>query len=98
MSPATFFEYFLQIWLAALAAVIAYRLLTGGISLNGLFSMDGTRFSPERLQLFIVTLLMIVAYAEESLRTMQMAPISNELVAFFAASHAVYLGGKTAGR
>jgi hypothetical protein len=98
MSPATFLEYFLQIWLAALAVVIAYRLLAGTISLNGLFSMDGVRFSPERLQLFLVTLLMAVGYAEESLRTMQMSPISNELVAIFAASHAAYLGGKTAGR
>jgi hypothetical protein len=98
MSPAIFLGYFLEIWLAALTAVIAYRFLTGGLSLNGLFSMDGVRFSPERLQLFIVTLLMAVGYAEESLRTMQMAPISNELLALFAASHGAYLGGKTAGR
>lgn len=98
MSPTNFLEYFFEIWLAALAAMVAYRVLTGGISLNGLFSMPDASFSPERLQLFIVTLLMAAGYAEESLRTMHMSPISNEFVALFAASHAAYLGGKTAGR
>jgi hypothetical protein len=98
MSPATFLEYFLQLWLVALTTLIAYRVLTGAISLNGLFSMDGVRFSPERMQLLLVTLLMAAGYAEESLRTMKMAPIANEFVVLFAASHAAYLGGKTAGR
>lgn len=98
MNPATFLEYFLEIWLALLAVIVAYRVLTGGIPLDGLFSIDGDRFSPERLQLFIVTLLMTLGYAEESLRAMHMSPVPNELLALFAASHAVYLGGKTAGR
>ena len=98
MRPGYFLGCFLAVWLAAVVILIAYRILTGRISLQGLFTMDGDQFSPERLQLILVTVGLLAAYAQQALGAGLMPPVSSVVIAVFAASHAVYLGGKVAGR
>jgi hypothetical protein len=96
MTPGDFLGTFLRAWLIAVAAAIVYRMLTGRISLKGLFTIDGTRFSPERLQMLVVTLGVLASYVQGSLTAHKMQPIPSELFSVFAASHVLYLGGKIA--
>jgi hypothetical protein len=98
MNPGDFLGWFLQAWLAASAAIVAYRILTGRISLNGLITIDGSRFSPERLQLILITIGILASYTESALSTKSMPALPSEFVAVFAASQVLYLGGKIAGR
>jgi len=81
-----------------LALLIAYRLLTGGISLNGLLTMDGEQFSPERAQLLVASVAGLLAYATATLSQGKFPEIPNSLLALFAASHFIYIGGKVSGR
>ncbi len=93
-------------WLALLAALILYRCVNGRINLNGLLARserhaaDGLP-SPERVQLLFAFLIAVVAYARLTIHSMHgaqppaalpEAPV--ELIALFAASHGIYLGGK----
>jgi hypothetical protein len=90
-------------WLVAVATLVTYRILTGRTALNGVFTMDGDRFSPERLQMLFVTLGALAIYASEALAapvasTKSLPPLPEGLLAFLAGSHVLYLGGKIAGR
>ena len=96
ISPGQFLGWAISVWLATVAALIFYQTLTGRISLKGLFTVDGKRFAPERLQLFIVAVITLGAYLQGALSATEMPDISPELIALFAGSHAVYLGGKIA--
>ena|SRR5215469_16739155 len=98
MNPGDLLGWFLEAWLTALAACIGYRILTGAISLNGLLTMDGSRFSPERLQLLLVTGSLLAYYVTAAINSKSMPSVPTEWLALLAASHGVYLGGKTAGR
>jgi hypothetical protein len=98
MNPGYFLGCFLEAWLAALAALIFYRILTGQITLNGLFTMDGERFSPERLQLLLITVGILAWYVQDALGSNAMPTPSNDLLVILGASHFVYIGGKVAGR
>lgn len=98
MSPGYFFSWFLEAWIAALATLIFYRILTGQISLNGLFTMDGDRFSPERLQLLLITIGILAWYVQDAISSNTMPKPSNDLLVILGASHLVYVGGKVAGR
>jgi|SRR5690348_1501020 hypothetical protein len=98
MTPGSVLGWVIELWLAAIVVLIAYRVLTGRISLRGVFTKNGDRFSPERLQLFAVTLSLLVTYMHDSLSTAKMQAPSAELLAIFAASNVLYLGGKIAGR
>ena len=93
-------------WLALLAALVAYRLLTGSISLRGVLSRggyasqegEGGKFSPERAQLLMVTLGGLATYVTSALSEHQMPQVDNSFLVIFALSHAVYLSGKAARR
>lgn len=98
MRPEQAFAAILIAWLSALALLIVYRVLTGKIALGGLLTMDGKRFSPERLQLLACTIAGLAAYASDALAEQKMPDLPSGALALFAASHAVYLGGKVAGR
>lgn len=89
------------VFLGALAAIIAYRILTGGINTKYLLygkQKDGTRyFSPERVQLLLFTLGTAVFYLNDVIknRTSGTLPdIPAETLALLGGSHAIYLGGK----
>jgi len=89
------------VFLCALAAIIAYRLLTGQINTNYLLwgtQKDGTKyFSPERVQLLLFTLGTAMFYLNNVLqnRTSGVLPdVSNQNLAMLGGSHAIYLVGK----
>jgi hypothetical protein len=98
MNPGYVLGWFLPAWLSAVMILIVYRILTGRISLRGLLTTDGDRFSPERLQLLLITFATLAAYLENAVSINAMATLPNELVVVLAGSHALYLGGKIAGR
>ena len=89
------------VFLCALAAIIAYRLLTGQINTNYLLwgtQKDGTKyFSPERVQLLLFTLGTAMFYLNNVLqnRTSGVLPdVSNQNLVMLGGSHAIYLVGK----
>lgn len=94
MLPGEFFKGFMILWFAGLGALLGYRLLTRQISVAGILTVDGHTFSPSRLQLLLVTVSGLAAYATSSLSAGTLVPISDGLVAIFAASHAGYIGAK----
>jgi len=95
----TRFEVF--VFLGGLAAIIAYRMLTGAINTKYLFygtQKDGTKyFSPERVQLLLFTLGTAMFYLSDVMqkRNSRMLPdIPAQTLALLGGSHAIYLGGK----
>lgn len=107
-SPLTWYvELEVVLFLGGLAAIIAYRLLNGGINTQYLLygkQKDGTRyFSPERVQLLVFTLLTAIMYllkVANSVKTgtppeqLELPDIPKETLALLAGSHAIFLGGK----
>ncbi|HWN10279.1 MAG TPA: hypothetical protein VNO50_13610 [Pyrinomonadaceae bacterium] len=93
--------YEVVLFLGALAAIIAYRLLTGGINTNYLLygtQRDGSKyFSPERLQLLLFTLGTAMFYLSDVLQnrnTGQLPDVPAQTLVLLGGSHAIYLGGK----
>jgi hypothetical protein len=95
-------SWLLGAWFAAVAFLVAYRFLTGQISLRGLLSRAaGTtdsggsgKFSPERAQLLVVTVGALAAYVSTALSEGRMPEVDGGVLTLFAVSHGVYLGGK----
>ncbi len=90
---------------AALALVIAYRLLTGQIATRGLLATaPGQAVEPERAQMLVLTLIGAGAYALLGLQQPVVGPAPtlpdppNWLVTSLGASQALYLAGKIARR
>ena len=92
-----------EVWsfLGVLAALIAYRILTGQINTN--YLLYGTQkggkkyFSPERIQLMLFTLGTAMFYLNDVIqhRTSSVVPdVPKETLILLGGSHAVYLGGK----
>lgn len=98
MNPSVVLQWVLGGWLAAVQIIVLHRLLSGRIRLAGVLTMDGRRFSPERLQLLALTLGGLLAYAREAWAAGQLPPIPESLFSTYAVSHALYLSGKAAGR
>jgi Na+(H+)/acetate symporter ActP len=94
MLPGEFFSGFMVLWLAGLSGLLLYRILTRQISITGILTVDRNTFSPSRLQLLLVTLSGLAAYATSSLSAGKLVPITNSEIAIFAASHATYIGAK----
>lgn len=89
------------VFLGALAAIIAYRLLNGQINTNYLLwgtQKDGTKyFSPERVQLLLFTLGTAMLYLSNVLQNRSsgvLPDVSNQTLAMLGGSHAIYLVGK----
>jgi hypothetical protein len=97
MTPSRVLGWLLQAWLVGVLAIIVYRLLTGDISLKGLLTRDGDRFSPARLQLLVTTIGSLVAYAGVALAEKALPTLPDELLFLVAASNTFYLGGKVVG-
>jgi hypothetical protein len=96
----------LRTWMLALAAVIAFRLLTGQINNHGLFrSTNRARrwARPERLQAGVVIPIVLGGYALEVLQTgavttesgqLALPDVPEALLVVLAASNSLYLAGK----
>lgn len=97
----TLVKWEVLIFLGGLAAIIAYRLLTGQINTNGLFygskKGGGKYFSPERVQLMVFTLGTAMLYLSSVTqnRTSGVLPdVPTQTLVLLGGSHAIYLGGK----
>ena len=100
----TFVRYEVGFLLTALAAIVVYKLLTGGIIMRGLLDDEHGVFSPGRLQLLLFTLAMASHLLSQIVSSNAGAVPGNPahfpvvdhklLLALFG-SHSVYLGGKT---
>jgi hypothetical protein len=95
------------VFLGGLAAIIAYRLLTGGINTKYLLYSKGKggkrSLSPERVQLLLFTLGTAMAYLLEVTNQIErtkpgealsLPDIPVKTLALLAGSHGIYLGGK----
>ena len=98
-SLTTILRYEIWIFLAVLAAVVAYQLLTGSINTRGLLrdKMKGRGFSPGRLQLLMATFAgafyyVLLIFANDT--PGEFPPVPDSLVLILGGSHAFYLGGK----
>jgi hypothetical protein len=97
----------LRTWMLALAAVIAFRLLTGQINNHGLFRSTnracGGGLDPERLQAGVAIPIVLGAYVLEVLQTGAVTTESGQralpdvpeaLLVVLAATNSLYLAGK----
>ena len=98
-------EWGLLCWLGAMALLVLYRCLNGGISLSGILAQDAEhnaqgRPSPERVQLLAMFLFALVAYAKLALEAAHghvltsLPDVPNELLVLFAGSNGIYLSAK----
>jgi len=94
VSPSALLGDVLSIWLAALLAIIAYRCLTGRISIAGLFQGADGRFSPGRVQLLASTLGVLGTFVLTVLDKHSMSDVPDSLLVVMLASHGAYLAGK----
>lgn len=100
---ATVLRYEVLVLLTALAAIVAYRMITQQINVAGLLmdKTSGRAISPGRVQMLMVTLgiagyyLMMVADTKDK---GQLPELPNEYIVALGASHSVYLLGKLYGR
>ena len=86
-------------WIITLAAIIAWKILTRGIDLSGLFQGDAadgsTYFSPGRVQLLVFTVLFAVHLLTQIMaHPTQFPSIPHEYLVVLGGSQAIYLGGK----
>ena len=88
-------------FLAALAAIIGVRLVTGSINTGGLLhskSPTGQEtISPARVQLLLFTLATAGTYLGQAVAargTLRMPDVSQSTIAALGGSHALYLGTK----
>ncbi|HEY1336611.1 MAG TPA: hypothetical protein VGF59_03835, partial [Bryobacteraceae bacterium] len=94
-------QWAFRLLLGSLATVIGFRLITRRINTTGLFCgirADGSRyFSPERVQLLMVTLAAAARYLSAALSNPHagsLPDVPNDWLTFLGGSHALYLGRK----
>lgn len=97
----SFYSVLIAAWLAGVAALIGYRLLSGDIRTDGLLG-DGDGPTPERVQMLIATLITVGGYlvtvldaraeAAQALTALPDPPTS--LIVIFGGGQALYLAGK----
>lgn len=95
-------RYELVILLLVLIAIIAYKLLVQQINTNGLLldKTSGRSFSPGRLQMLAITLMIAVYYVflvMDAEDTTRLPDLPNEFLIALGGSHAIYLSGKLYG-
>jgi hypothetical protein len=99
MSPAEILGLEFRGFLALLATLLVYRMLTGQLSLSGLFA-DPTRnqaVSPERVQLLISTVALSARIVGQAAHGSHVLPqVSTQELVVFGASSGVYVAVKAA--
>jgi hypothetical protein len=99
MSPVEFLGLEFRVFLALLAATLAYRMLTGRISLGGVLadSTRGQAVSPERVQLLISTIAVGARIVGQVAHGGDVLPdVTPQELAVFGASSGVYMSVKAA--
>ena len=89
------------ILLVGLMVVVAYKLFTGGVTMEGLLTVKGggddNTFSPARLQMLMSTVLAGMYYLLQVINnpaSTSLPDVPTPLVGILGGSHAIYLGGK----
>lgn len=97
-----FIKWEIFILLCGLAGIIAVQLLTGRISLDGIFRADdGVQFSPARVQLMVATLGGALYYLSQVLTNPTpgtFPPVPQTWPMILGGSNLLYLGGKAYAR
>ncbi len=101
-SLARFIELEFWIVICGLAAVIFYKMLSGGINMDGLLCNKSGRgaewdasVSPERVQLLVFSLIAALVYVSEVVGSPDRFPaLPDALLLLLGASNFAYLGGK----
>lgn len=76
-------------------ALVFWKILTGSISLSGLFQTHDERFSPGRVQLLIFTVFVAIRYVVQVIQNPTAFPeIPPGWIVALGGSQALYLGGK----
>src|ERR1700682_2265069 len=98
MSPGDALDWAYRLLVGSLAAVVGLQILNGRINTKGLFEGqrgDGSRyFSPERIQLLMVTLAAAAKYISSVMANPHvgaMPDVPQEWLQLMGGSHAVYL-------
>lgn len=100
----TFARYEIGFLLAALAAIVAYQIVTGRINTRGLLSdkakNGAVSFSPARLQLLMFTLATAAYVLSKVISSIAAGkPVFPEIdpnvLVILGGSHALYLGAKS---
>ncbi len=97
MNPANFMYETAIAFLAALAVIVAYQMLTGSINLRGLLQDGNRNLSPGRIQALLATLTGGATYllaVKSNLQAQALPAAPGELLAVMGGSHAIYLLGK----
>lgn len=95
MNPANFMYGTAIVFLAVLAVIVAYQMLTGSINLRGLLQDDHGSLSPGRVQALLATLTGCATYLLALKGNTQALPAApGELLALMGGSHTIYLLGK----
>jgi hypothetical protein len=87
------------LFLFGLAVTIAFKILSGVIGLGGLFygidSNGHRKISPERIQMFLISIGVAFQYIAACAKSPGSMPqLPDGMLEVFGASHAFYLGGK----
>lgn len=93
-----FARYEFEFLLAAFAAVIVYKFLSGGIIMRGLLcektSTGRGPVSAARVQLLLVTLAMAFYILSEVIQTRTFPDIPTRFLVILGGSHSIFLGAK----
>jgi hypothetical protein len=95
----TFTQYEISIFLAALAAIVAYQLITGQIKTAGLISDKSQggngSVSPARVQLLLLTLGFGFYLLAQLMEHRAFPTIDMTWILILGGSHSVFLGSKS---
>lgn len=87
------------LFMAALAAIVVYQIVTGRINTRGLLSDKGKNgvvsFSPARLQLLMFTLATAAYLLSQVMKLLAFPEIDPNVLVILGGSHALYLGAKS---
>lgn len=93
-----FARYEFGFLLAAFAAVLVYKFLSGGITMRGLLcekTSDGLGpISASRVQLLLVTLAMAFYILSQVIETRTFPDIPTKFLVILGGSHSIFLGAK----
>jgi hypothetical protein len=93
-----FARYEFGFLLAAFAAVLVYKFLSGGVSMRGLLSEKGAGerrvISAARVQLLLATLAMAFYVLSQVIKNHTFPEIDTKWVLMLGGSHSIFLGAK----
>lgn len=93
-----FARYEFGVLLAAFAAMLVYKFLSGGVNMRGLLSekTGGVRggISPARVQLLLVTVAIAFYILSQVIKNQTFPNIDTKWVLMLGGSHSIFLGAK----